>query len=134
MAAFDAHQRRDGRPGPQAPDVLVRLLRELASEIGRAHDGGGGATAPQVMTASTPWLLDASEPELLERWLRERVEAAVEQEPRLAGRAEAWLARRLDHLAAGELEVRVDHVDLLVLPQPQPPSQQRRGWGARGSG
>lgn len=99
--AFDAHQRRDGRPGPDA----VGMLREEL--LGR------GLT---VLTARTPWTLDARRAPLLERWWTERVEAAVEQAPEAAEALLAWSARRRGQLASGRLVVRVEHEDLLVLP------------------
>ena len=99
--AFDAHQQRRGRPGPDA----VRVLRDDLAARGLT-----------VLTARTPWTLDARRPELLERWLTERVEAAVEQDPDEAEALHAWSARRRAQLASGRLSVRVDHEDLLVLP------------------
>ena len=42
--------------------------------------------------------------------------AACEQEPELARQADAYRRRRLAEAAAGQLEVIVGHVDLLVLP------------------
>lgn len=100
--AFDAHQRRDGRPGPDA----VRVLREDLALRGLT-----------VLSAATPWGLDAGRPALLERWLEERVEVAAEQEPAQAATLLAWHERRRDQLRAGLLAVRVHHEDLLVLPR-----------------
>ncbi|WP_431473413.1 hypothetical protein [Ornithinimicrobium sp. W1665] len=102
-AAFDDHQRRDGRPGPDAPAVLTRLLRERGL---------------QVLTASTPWDLpgrDGRYRALLERWLDERVEDAVERDPSSAVDLRTWQQRRREQLASGGLRVLVDHVDLLAL-------------------
>ncbi|AXH96913.1 class I SAM-dependent methyltransferase [Ornithinimicrobium avium] len=101
-ASFDAHQRRRGRPGPDA----VRMLRD--DLVGRGL---------RVHAAGTPWTLDARRPELLGRWLGERVEAAVEESPEQVSALRAWRARRLEQLAGGRLDVRVDHEDLLVLPR-----------------
>ncbi len=99
--AFDGHQQRGGRPGPDAVSVL---REDLAAR---------GLT---VLSARTPWILDARTPELLERWLEERVEAALEHAPQDAAALQAWSARRRGQLASGRLSVRVEHEDLLVLP------------------
>jgi hypothetical protein len=52
------------------------------------------------------------------------VGAAREQQPELAGEADAYARRRLAQAAAGELAVTVDHADLLILPG-RPPSSAR---------
>jgi hypothetical protein len=90
-AAFNAHQRRGGRLGPDA--------------AGRV---------PGALVAPSPWRLDATHAELAAEWLRGWVGAACEQEPGLAG--DAYLERRLAQAAAGRLAVTVHHADLLVLP------------------
>jgi hypothetical protein len=89
-AAFNAHQRRDGRLGPDAVEAV------------------GGIVRP------SPWRLGAAESDLIAAWLDGWVGAACEQEPRLEARA--YRVRRLAQAAAGELAVTVDHADLLVLP------------------
>jgi hypothetical protein len=100
-AAFDAHQRRDGRLGPDAGDLAAELFRER------------GWTVHQVRT---PWQLNSGrEPELVAAWLDGRVEAAVEHRPDLAAEAAGWLNRRTG-LAPGALEAVVGHVDVLALP------------------
>ncbi|WP_344809036.1 hypothetical protein [Microlunatus ginsengisoli] len=102
LAAFNAHQRRDGRAGPDAPDLLT----------GWCRIAGVG-----VVAVETPWLLDAgADPGFVGRFLTERVAASVEQEPRLADAATAWTRARSAQLAAGNLRVRVGHRDLLLLP------------------
>ena len=123
--AFDGHQRRGGRPGPEAAEVLTRRL----TEAGLA-----------VRSAATPWRLGRDETDLLRRWLVERADAAVAQVREGAGRARdereplattggllAWRDRRLRQLAGGQLAVEVGHVDLLILPPdpvlpPDPPA------------
>lgn len=90
-AAFNAHQRRAGRLGP---DAVVRLP-------------AGAVVRP------SPWRLDAAHGDLIAEWLRGWVAAACEQDPALAGAAGAYLDRRL---ARAGLEVTVDHADVLVLP------------------
>jgi hypothetical protein len=98
-AAFNVHQRRDGRLGP---DAVTAALDELA-----------GA---EVEVRSSPWRLGPAHGELLTEWFRGWVAAAAEQDPALAAEADAYRDRRLAQAAAGELTVTVDHADLLVLP------------------
>jgi hypothetical protein len=95
-AAFDAHQRRGGRLGPDAVATVVAAVRG------------------DVLVRPSPWRLDAAHAGLLVAWLHGWVAAACEQEPALA--AGAYLDRRLAQAAAGDLAVAVEHADLLVLP------------------
>jgi len=97
--AFNAHQSRDGRPGPAAAAYLTARCEELGLA---------------VRQASTPWLLDADSAPLVGRLLAERADAAVEWRPELARSARLWLADRQRSLDQGVLTVRVGHVDLLV--------------------
>jgi hypothetical protein len=87
-AAFNDHQRRDGKLGPDA----VAMVR--------------GEVRP------SPWRLERDP--LIAEWLRGWVGAACEQEPALD--AGVYLEWRLAQAAAGELAVTFDHADLLVLP------------------
>ena len=96
-AAFDAHQRREGRLGPDAVEAAVREV-------------GDGVVRP------SRWRLGAADAGLAAEWLEGWVAAACEQEPELAATAGAYLDRRLAQAAAGELAVTVEHADLLVLP------------------
>jgi hypothetical protein len=98
-AAFDDHQRRGGRLGPDAVAAAVGQLR--------------GA---RCVVRPSPWRLDSEHAGLIAEWLRGWVAAACEQEPALGAEASAYEDRRLALLAAGELSVTVDHADLLVLP------------------
>lgn len=100
-AAFDAHQRRDGRAGPDAP--------------GRLHAAASRRGA-EIVTVHTPWRLDSRYSDLLERYVRDRADVAVEQDPGLRDRARAWRDRRLADAAERRLTVRVGHEDVLVLP------------------
>jgi hypothetical protein len=100
-AAFNAHQRRDGRLGPDAVPVTALEL------------GGAGA---EVIVRPSHWRLDAAHADLAAEWLDGWVAAACEQEPGLAAEAPAYRDRRLEQAAAGELAVAVDHADMLVLP------------------
>jgi hypothetical protein len=100
-AAFNAHQRRGRKLGPDA----------VAAAVDELH--GAGA---EVLVRPSPWRLDAVHADLAAEWLGGWVAAACEQEPALAGEAGAYRDRRLAQAAAGELDVIVDHADLLVLP------------------
>ncbi|WP_223830375.1 class I SAM-dependent methyltransferase [Nocardiopsis quinghaiensis] len=99
--AFNAHQRREGRLGPDAAGVAAAAF---------GHLGYGVRTYP------SPWRLGPGEAELTRAWLRGWVGAAVEQDPSLPG-AE-YLARRLEECSRGRLEVVVHHTDLLALSRP----------------
>ena len=98
VAAFNAHQRRDGRLGP---DAVAAAVEELRGE---------------VLVRPSPWRLGSAHADLLAEWLGGSVAAACEQEPALAAEAGAYLDRRMAQAAAGELAVTVDHADLLALP------------------
>jgi hypothetical protein len=89
-AAFNAHQRREARLGPDAVDAVRDIVRP------------------------SPWQLGAADAELIAEWFDGWVGAACEQEPALDARA--YRARRLAQAAAGELTVSVGHADVLVLP------------------
>ncbi|MGO4756674.1 SAM-dependent methyltransferase, partial [Streptomyces sp. 2MCAF27] len=99
--AFNAHQRRGGLLGPDAVMVASDSFALRGASV-RVH--------------SSPWRLGAGESALTAQWLRGWVEAACEQRPVLAPRAEAYLRDRLAACAAGELRVVVHHSDLLALP------------------
>jgi hypothetical protein len=100
-AAFDAHQRRGRKLGPDAVAAVVEELR---------------GTGAEVLARPSPWRLDAARSDLTAEWFVGWVGAACEQEPGLAPEAGAYMERRLGQAAAGELEVIVDHADVLVLP------------------
>ncbi|MGW3243456.1 SAM-dependent methyltransferase [Streptomyces sp. NPDC001070] len=104
-AAFNAHQRRTaGGRALLGPDALGAAARAFTRH---------GAT---VTTRPSPWRLGPDQAALTAEWLRGWVGAAVEQEPALAARADAYLRRRLDACANGELTAVVGHGDLLALP------------------
>jgi hypothetical protein len=100
-AAFNAHQRRGRKLGP---DVVAAVVDELRG------------TGAEVLVRSSPWRLDAAHADLAAEWFAGWVGAACEQEPGLAAEAGAYMDRRLAQAAAGELDVIVDHADVLVLP------------------
>nr|WP_040704250.1 class I SAM-dependent methyltransferase [Nocardiopsis salina] len=98
-AAFDAHQRRGGRLGPDAAPLLTEVLHRF----GR-----------RVRHFPSPWHLGPHRPELTEAWLRGWVGAAAKHHPALPARA--YLERRLAAHAEGRLHATVHHTDLAVLP------------------
>ncbi len=97
-AAFNAHQRRGGLLGP---DAVAAAVKELGAD---------------VRVRPSPWRLDAAHADLAAEWLGGWVVAACEQVPALAAQAGGYRDRRLEQAGAGELDVTVDHADLLVLP------------------
>ncbi len=82
VAAFNAHQRRDGRLGPDAVEAAADQL--------------GG----EVIVRPTPWRLDARFAVMTE-WLGGWIRAALEQDPALAAEAGDYRERRLAQAAAG---------------------------------
>jgi hypothetical protein len=92
--AFNAHQRRDGRLGPDA--------------VPAALDALGG----EVLVRPSPWHLGPDHAELMTAWFGGWVDAACEKEPELASEAGPYRDRRL----AQAHEATVEHADLLVLP------------------
>jgi hypothetical protein len=86
-AAFNDHQRRGGRVGPDAVATL----------------------GPDVIARPSPWRLAAGDP-LLAEWLDGWIGAACEQDPTLD------LGEYRERRLAGDLSVTVDHADVLVLP------------------
>jgi hypothetical protein len=102
LDAFNDHQRRVGRPGPDAVGLAVKALWE------------GGFT---VCTQETPWQLTASSDlAFVEQLLQERLDAAVAQDPSLASAATTWFELRSAQLALGLLRIEVGHRDILALP------------------
>jgi len=100
-AAFNDHQRRGRRLGPDAVAAAVDQIRQTGAEL---------------VVRPSPWRLDAADADLMAEWLDGWVGAACEQEPALGAQAGTYRDRRLAQAAAGELAVTVDHADVLVLP------------------
>jgi hypothetical protein len=103
IQAFNDHQRRGGRAGPDAVQILTRALR----------------AAPFLhWTTETPWLLDRhTDREFIRQFLTDRVAAAVAHDPSLNSAGAVWLAVRLAQLDEHALEINVGHCDMLVLPR-----------------
>jgi hypothetical protein len=103
LDAFNDHQRRAGRAGPDATSIA-------ATDFVRA-----GFT---VRTQETPWELTAASGQaFIEQVLEERLAAAVAQNPSLATTAAAWLELRRAQLAHGVLQVDLGHRDILAMPR-----------------
>ena len=92
--AFNAHQRRDGRLGPDAADVVAAAFAQA------------GAT---VSVRETPWRLGPDNAALASEWLAGWVGAAAEQRPDL--RLDDYLRRRRSEAFSGE----VGHKDVLAI-------------------
>jgi SAM-dependent methyltransferase len=103
-AAFDAHQRRT--------EAGRRLLGPDAAAAAGAAFERAGAT---VRVEPSPWRLGLEHASLLAEWLAGWVDAACEQEPRLARAAVAYRRRRVAEIDAGELSVTVGHQDVLAV-------------------
>jgi hypothetical protein len=102
LDAFNRHQRRAGRAGPEAITLAGDALR------------AGGFT---VRTQETPWQLSASgDSAFVAQLLQERLDAAVALDPGLAVMAEAWFELRRAQLELGVLRIEIGHRDLLALP------------------
>jgi Methyltransferase domain len=92
--AFNAHQRRDGRLGPDAVPAALDVLGD------------------HVLVRPSPWRLGPAHAELMTAWFGGWVDAACEKEPELAPEAGAYRHRRLTEAH----EATFEHADLLVLP------------------
>lgn len=117
----------DGRMACEPADRDDRLVRDLVNRHQRTDKGFGVALGPdaarvaadcfrdegfEVHAAESDWVLDptsgALQRQLLEGWAG----AARVISPPDAPAVDAWLARRLAHLAEGHSRLRVGHVDL----------------------
>jgi hypothetical protein len=106
LDAFNDHQQRAGRAGPDAITLAVGTLC------------AGGFT---VRIQETPWQLAAStDSAFVEQLLQEWLDAAVAQDPSLAAVATAWLQLRRTQLELGILRIEVGHRDILALPGGSP--------------
>jgi SAM-dependent methyltransferase len=92
--AFNEHQRRDGKLGPEAPRAAKAAFEKA------------GAT---VVTRESAWRLDENMAELTAEWLRGWVGAAREQRPDLG--LDAYFEERRRQIPAAT----VGHIDLLAM-------------------
>lgn len=97
--AFNEHQRRGGRLGPDAAGAAGEIFADLGY---------------RTLTFPSPWRLCPERIPLTTAWLRGWVGAALEQDPEAA--AGGYLERRLGECDRGELGAVVHHTDLLLLP------------------
>jgi hypothetical protein len=103
--AFDTHQRRlTDRGRLLGPDAFALAADEFARL---------GAT---VRVRPSPWRLGALQSELAAEWFTGWVGAACEQQHELARETGAYTRRRLAQARAGQLDVTVEHADVLILP------------------
>ena len=117
--AFNAHQRRATSRGRLlGPDAAPRAVDEFERR---------GA---EVLVRPSPWRLGAPQAELATVWFTGWARAACEQEPELAGEIDAYMRQRLGQATAGQLDVTVDHVDLLILPPRAGQASSKRGESA----
>jgi hypothetical protein len=105
LAAFHQHQRRDKGFGPA-----------LGAEATDVAAGAFAARGFSVQRAPSDWRLGPGEERLQAALLHGWAEAAIEAQPGARALHDAWLARRLAHLAAGASRLLVGHQDLLAVP------------------
>jgi hypothetical protein len=101
LAAFNDHQRRAERVGPDATGIVAHTLRTAGF---------------RVHTQQTPWLLTASS-DFVDQFLWGRLDAAMAQDLSLTSTAPAWFELRRSQLALGILRIEVGHLDILALPR-----------------
>jgi Methyltransferase domain len=103
--AFDAHQRRSTERGRLLGPDAVALAADEFARLGST-----------VHVRPSPWRLGALQSELAAEWFTGWVGAACEQQPELARETGAYARRRLAQARAGQLDVTVEHADMLILP------------------
>jgi hypothetical protein len=105
-AAFDAHQcRTTDRGRLLGPDAVAAAVE------------GFGRLGAEVLVRPSPWRLGAFEAELAAEWFTGWLDVACEQQIELTGETGGYARRRLADAAAGQLDVTVNHADLLILPR-----------------
>ncbi len=112
-AAFDAHQRRATDRGRLlGPDAVAFAVQEF------------GRLGAEVLLRPSPWRLGPGQADLAAEWFTGWLGAACEQQGELIAEAAAYAHDRLAQARAGQLEVIVDHADLLILPGGQSVSKR----------
>lgn len=104
--AFNAHQRRVAVDRQLLGPDAVAIAATAFSSLGAA-----------VTERSSPWRLGVDDAPLTAAWLDGWIGAAVEQEPALASGARDYVRMRRAQSEAGNLSVKVDHHDILVMPR-----------------
>jgi hypothetical protein len=107
--AFNDHQRRvTDRGALLGPDAFAIAVKQF------------GRRGADVRVEASPWRLAPDQADLIAEWFTGWVGAACEQDAELAAEAGEYTARRLDQARSAELEVIVEHADLLAVPRPTP--------------
>jgi len=129
----------DGRIAWTPPDAFDDELRALVNRHQRRDKGFGPALGPgahaaamaafraagfQVDDAASDWRLTPEDARLQQYLHAGWAAAACETAPERQDAIQAWLARRMDLLAAGTAHVSVGHMDLLALPSDRLESRQ----------
>jgi len=124
----------DGRIACTPPDDDDERVRALVNQHQRTDKGFGPALGPDaaraaveafaaagfiVHTGDSDWVLDATHAELQRQLLDGWAGAARELAPGEAAAIDAWLTRRLAHVAAGTSRLVVGHVDLVATLSPR---------------
>lgn len=99
------HQHGNKGMGEALGPTATRVLQDLMTRAGY-----------KVAVEESPWHLEQGDAALTVRLLEGWVAAATEQDTGSAEWLSVWLAERQQQVAAGELSVRVKHMDLLALP------------------
>ncbi|MEW5423167.1 methyltransferase domain-containing protein [Amorphus sp. 3PC139-8] len=103
--ALNQHQHRDKGFGPAlGPDAALLVPEKLK------------AAGFSVEVGRSDWLIDDKEPELANALLTGWVDAVAETGLIAPPDLGAWRKARLDAVAAGELTLRVGHIDLFARP------------------
>ncbi|MFO7788075.1 MAG: glycosyltransferase family 4 protein [Halospina sp.] len=121
----------------QPSDSRDQWLRDTVNHHQHRDKGTGSAAGPdatgilsaaltahgfEVLTEASPWDLDHHHSNLQQAVMAGWCEAAREQAPGARSSIDGWQALRHAQAREGQLQIRVDHLDLLALP----PSGARR--------
>lgn len=131
-AAFFVSLSYDGRIQWQPVDADDELVREAVNRHQRSDKGFGPALGPdapayavtcfrqggfQVLTRSSDWQLGPADQGLQLALAKGYRDVALQQQPVLADRVDAWFARRQAHIAAADSRLIVGHGDMFARPQ-----------------
>lgn len=121
----------DGRITWWPGDAMDTAVRDRVNRHQQGDKGFGRALGPHaapaaadafrcagynVETAASDWHLDETAAELQQYLHADWASAASQVDPADAASVDAWLARRMDLLAAGTANLVVGHTDVLALP------------------
>lgn len=106
VASFNDHQRTDKGFGPAlGPDAVAQAMALLE------------ASGFAVLKGQSDWVATAADGQFLAMLLAGWVDAAKTMKRIAAADIDAWLYRRLRAIDAGDLTVRVGHVDFFASPK-----------------